>query len=266
MIGRSLRAFPTLLRVAVADMVAYRAEFLIWVLTTNMPLVMLAVWHRASEDAPVGRFGQKEFAAYFLSTVIVRLMVQCWVAWELTMDIRQGTLAMKLMRPIHPVLAYSAEQLAAIPMRILYLTPVVAVLVYAAGEKIAITDPAMAAIFVLSILGAWLMTFVIGVMMGTLSMFLQSAFSVFDLWMALHSVFSGYLVPLELFPPWMRTLADVLPFKYMLSFPVQTLIGMETQEQALRDLGVQWMYVVVLTLAARALWQRGMKKFVAFGG
>ena len=42
-LARAAKAFPTLLRVGVSEVVAYRAEFLVWILTTNMPLVMLAL-------------------------------------------------------------------------------------------------------------------------------------------------------------------------------------------------------------------------------
>ena len=38
-----LRAYPTLLRVGVAEVIAYRAEFIVWILTTNMPLVMMGL-------------------------------------------------------------------------------------------------------------------------------------------------------------------------------------------------------------------------------
>jgi ABC-2 type transport system permease protein len=34
----TVRAIPTLLRVGLAEAVAYRAEFLVWLLSTNMPL------------------------------------------------------------------------------------------------------------------------------------------------------------------------------------------------------------------------------------
>jgi len=46
-LARALQALPTLLRVGLSEVVAYRAEFLVWILTTNMPLVMLALWHAA---------------------------------------------------------------------------------------------------------------------------------------------------------------------------------------------------------------------------
>jgi ABC-2 type transport system permease protein len=51
-----VRAFPTLFRVGLAEMIAYRAEFIIWILTTNMPLVMMALWTAVAPEGPVGRF------------------------------------------------------------------------------------------------------------------------------------------------------------------------------------------------------------------
>ena len=74
-VRNTLRAFPTLLRVGFSEAVAYRAEMLIWVLATTMPLVMLALWSAVAREAPIGRFGQSEFTAYFLADFIVRHQV-----------------------------------------------------------------------------------------------------------------------------------------------------------------------------------------------
>jgi len=109
------KAYPQLLRTGFAGAVAYRAEFLIWMFSTNMPLVMLALWAAVARGGPVGPYSQKGFAAYYLATLLVRLLTGSWVVWELTMEIRSGTLALRLLRPIHPLLAYSAENLAAVP-------------------------------------------------------------------------------------------------------------------------------------------------------
>src|SRR5213079_1094660 len=55
-LAHALRAFPTLFRVGLAEMIAYRAEFVIWILTTNMPLVMMALWTAVASEGAVGRF------------------------------------------------------------------------------------------------------------------------------------------------------------------------------------------------------------------
>ena len=40
--------------------VAYRAEFLVWMLATTMPLVMLGAHDAVAREAPVGRFDSHE--------------------------------------------------------------------------------------------------------------------------------------------------------------------------------------------------------------
>jgi ABC-2 type transport system permease protein len=263
---RTLRTIPTLLRVGFAGAVAYRAEFLVWLLSTTMPLVMLALWSAVAREAPVGRFGQKDFVAYYLATLVVRLLSGAWVIWELNMEIRQGTLAFRLLRPIHPLVTYACDNVAALPLRILISLPVaIGLLVWAGGGRLT-HDPVVITLFPLMVIGAWLITFLAMSIVGSLAFYIDSAGSLFEVWMVLFGVFSGYLIPLALFPAWVGALARFLPFRYMLAAPVEAIIGMQGRGRVLFELGVQWIFVAVLFLGARVAWRRGVKRFAAFGG
>jgi ABC-2 type transport system permease protein len=263
---QTLRALPTLLRIGLAESIAYRAEMLVWLLSTNMPLVMLALWSAVAREAPVGRFGQKDFVAYYLAALVVRLLTGAWVVWELTFEIRQGTLAYRLLRPIHPLVAYAAENVAAMPLRLALSLPVALVgLWLTAGDKLT-HDPLRLLLFPLSVLGAWLITFLAMAVVGTLAFRVDSATSLFEIWMGLYALLSGYLVPLELFPPWVSALARWLPFRSMLGFPVELVTGMLTRQQAMTELAIQWGWIAGLLLAVRHAWRAGLRRFAAFGG
>jgi ABC-2 type transport system permease protein len=263
---RTARAVPTLLRVGFAEAVAYRAEFLVWLLSTNMPLVMLALWSAVARDGPVGRFGQGELAAYFLAALVVRLMTGAWVIWEMNEEIRQGTLAFRLLRPVHPLVAYACENVAAMPLRFLLSLPVALALLFAVGGAHVTRDPALWALIPVSIAGGWLITFLAMAVIGALAFWIDSAASLFQIWLGLFGVFSGYLVPLELFPRWLGALARALPFRYMLAFPAEMIVGLLGRGAALRDLAVQWAFVAALSLVAAATWRAGLRRFAAFGG
>jgi ABC-2 type transport system permease protein len=265
-LAHAARAFPTLFKVGLAEIVAYRAEFLVWILTTNMPLVMLAIWHAVAADGPVGRFDQREFTAYYLGVLAVRLLTSTWVVWQMSMEIKDGTLSSRLLRPIHPIFAYAAQHLAGVPMRAIVISPILAILVFAAGDRLALHDPALMAIFAASLLGAWLLIFFTMVLVGALAFFVDSAIAVFELWLAVHAIFSGYLIPLEALPSWIGRAAAVLPFRFMLGFPVEVLIGLLGPRAALAQLGVQWGYVLILFACAMLLWRTGLRRFNAFGG
>ena len=122
----ALRAFPTMLRVGFAELVAYRGEVFIWILTTTMPLIMYAMWSTIAREAPIGRFDEATFAAYFLSTLVVRQLASAWIVWELNYMIRHGNLSTVLLKPVHPLVFFAAQNLGAVPFRALILVPLAA--------------------------------------------------------------------------------------------------------------------------------------------
>jgi ABC-2 type transport system permease protein len=265
----SLRAVPALLRIGFSAAVAYRSEFLVWALTTNMPLVMLALWSevaREGADGTIGQFGEKQFVAYFLATLVVRILTGSWVVWEMNTDIRQGDLAMRLLRPIHPFLAYAADNVAALPLRALLTLPVVLLASVWVGAGHVTTDVVHGLIALVGIFGAWALVFSAMLVFGSLGLFWESSLALYDLWLGLFFVFSGYLMPLSLFPGWLRALSWWLPFRYTLAFPVETMLGLESIGQAVRSLVVQWAYVAGFLGTALVVWRRGLVRYAAYGG
>lgn len=263
---RAARAMPGLLRVGFAGAVAYRAEFLIWVLAYTTPLIMLALWTAVAAEGPVGRFGEREFSSYFAATLIVRLSSGAWVIWDMNWEVRQGTLQRRLLWPIHALLTYLAENLAALPMRIAIAIPLAIATTVWLGTHTWTHDPVQLLIVPLSLFGAFLLTFLPMAIIGTLSLWWESSIALYDLWLATYTVFSGYVVPLELFPPKLGAIVAWLPFRQMLAFPVENLVGLVERERALHDLGLQWSYVLLFALIAARLWQAGIKRFAAYGG
>lgn len=264
--GPTLRALPVMLRVGFAEAVAYRAEFVVWVLSTTMPLIMLALWSAVARDGPMGRFGQREFTAYFLATFVVRQLVGSWASWQLNHEIRHGTLAQRLLRPVHPMLAYAAENVAALPLRWTVTVPVALIALAAVGTGPLPRDAATWCAWGLSMLGAWLITFFAGFAIGSLAFWFDSSLKVMEIWLMLFFVFSGYLAPVELFPPWLRALSDALPFRYQIALSVEILISSRDLAGALPLLVRQWSWVAALVAAALVLWRRGVRRFAAYGG
>ncbi len=255
-----------MLRVGLAEALAYRAEFLVWLLSTNMPLVMLALWLAVARDGPVGRFDRASFTAYYLAALLVRLMTGAWVIWELNFEIRQGTLSFRLLRPVHPLVTYAVENIAAMPVRLAVATPVAVAALFIAGRDHVTHDPLLLLLFPVTLVGAWLITYLAMAAVGSLAFYLDSAASLFDVWLGLFGVFSGYLVPLELYPRWVGSLARWLPFRYMLAFPVELVTGSLSRGEVAVELGAQWAFVAVLLALARGMWRAGTRRFAAYGG
>jgi ABC-2 type transport system permease protein len=264
--SRTLRALPTMLRVGLAEAFAYRAEMAVWILATTMPLVMLALWHTVADEAKVGRFGSADMVAYFLSMFIVRQLTGCWAAWLINMEVRSGTLALRMLRPVQPLLSYAMSSLAELPVRSLLSVPVATVVLVALERDRLAHDPWIWAAWVVSVAGGWIISLLANLAMGLLALFLESSLKVIDVYLALFFVFSGYLIPVELFPPTLRAIVDFFPFRYQLGLPVELMTGAHDLPTAVELLGKQWLMIAALFGLVVLVWRRGSSRFAAFGG
>jgi ABC-2 type transport system permease protein len=262
---RTLRALPTLWRVGVAETLAYRAEFLVWILTTTQPLIMLGLWTSVARLQPFAQYSSADFVAYFLAALIVRQLTGNWVAWQISEDVRSGAMAMRLLRPIHPFLAYAVSHAAAIPFRSLIAVPVAVILLVSSGSGALTADPVRLALAIPSIALAWLITFALMFVIGALAFFLTQTMAIANLYFALYSLFSGYLMPLELLGP-VAKIARWLPFRFMLSAPVELITRTQHRDDLVRLLGGQAAWAAITLAAALVLWRRGVRRFEAVGG
>jgi ABC-2 type transport system permease protein len=265
-VGRTLRALPTLLRVGVAETVAYRAEFFVWILTTTLPLVMLALWTSVADEAPFRGFASADFVAYYLATLVVRNLTGTWVAWQLNEELRSGALALRLLRPIHPFVALMTSHAAAIPLRGLVAIPITVILLLSSGGAAVAHDPIHLLMLIPSLAMAWIITFALMFAIGCLAFFLTRAIALVDIYFGLFAVLSGYLLPLPLLPGWLRELAAWSPFAAMLSAPVRLMTGVGMSDgEALRLLGGQAAWTALAVGLALGLWRRGLRRFEGVG-
>lgn len=262
----TVRALPALLRVGVFDALAYRGEMLVWMLATTMPLVMLALWTAVARDAPVGRYGEAQFVAYFLATFVVRQLTGAWVFYAMNFEIRDGSLAMRLLRPVHPLAGYACEAIASMPLRVVVSIPIAILSLAVVGPGAMTHDPRLWAIWAASIVGSWFLSLVVNFSVGCTAFFSESSLKFMDAWLVFYFVLSGYVVPIDLFPPALRTAVDWLPFRYQIGFPVEVMTGALTPARALALLAAQWAWVGVGAVSTAVLWRLGLRRFAAYGG
>ena len=263
--GHLFRAAPEMFRIGFADLVAYRAAMVIWILSATMPLIMLALWNSVVAEAPLAGFGPTEVTRYFAATLVVRQLTSAWLLWHMNFMIRTGALSARLLRPMHPLVWEGTEMLAAMPLRMIVLFPMMFGLVLWRPELLAWPGWAAMALFCVSVALAWLLGFLVQAIFGMIAFWLDQSDGLFGVWLAAWMLLSGYIAPIAMFPEPIQRALDWLPFRGMLAVPVELLGGFLTPREALFDIAVQAAWVVVLFAVARRMWDAGIKRYGAFG-
>src|SRR5918912_1070549 len=84
----------------------YRVQSVLWLLFAVIrPVVFLAAWSAAAEaqGGLIGDFSRGDFAAYYVCLTLVSQLTMSWDAYDFELEVRQGKLSPKLLRPLHPV-------------------------------------------------------------------------------------------------------------------------------------------------------------------
>jgi len=77
---------------------------------------------------------------------------------------------------------------------------------------------------------------------------------------------SGRLVPLPLMPDWVQEISRFLPFQWAFFFPIEALVGDLSNEELLRGLGAQLLWILIGLAIFRVAWKHAIKRYSAVGG
>ncbi len=260
-----MRKFYALLRATWSDALAYRAEIFIWVLTGALPLVMLAVWLSLAGEGGVGGFSGADFVAYYVSALVIRQLTGVWIIWDMEREIRLGELSPQLLRPYNPLLRYLAMALSDKPLRLAMVLPIIVGALLIAPGAMPTPDPLSLAALGPAIILAFLIYFCTQCCIGLLSFWWTQVLAVQDFWFGLYSFASGYLVPIDLLPAPVTRVLAVLPFRAMLGFPVDLLLGRLAPDAIGVGMALQLFWLVALFGLMQLLWRRGLRRYGAVG-
>ena len=125
--------------------------------------------------------------------------------------------------------------------------------------------PLAIVVFICAIWGAYLVRSMFQGTLGMLNFWTTRGAAVFDLYIAVEMLLSGRLVPLQLMPDWVQTLANFLPFKWTFGFPIESLVGNLSTQQLLLGLCAQALWIGIGFLLFRVAWSHAIKRFVSVG-
>lgn len=254
------------LRTVTAFMLQYRAALGIWMIGHVLePLVYLIVWSAvAAGGGSTGDYSPRGFAAYFIVIMLVNHATYTWIMWEHEYRVRDGTFSIALLRPVHPIHSDISDNLAS---KVVTLPIILAAaLVLAAVFRPDLHPPLWAAaLFLPSVALAFLLRFLVEWTVALAAFWTTRVSAINQVYYMLLLFLSGQLAPLAMFPAPIRALAAALPFRWMIAFPAELLLGRLTPAEALAGLCVQAAWAGAALLAMRLVWRAGVKAYTAVG-
>ena len=257
--------YRAIFRASIAVMLQYRIALLIWMLAhITEPLIHLVVWTTVAGSGRVAGYAAADFAAYYIALFIVNHATFTFIIYEYEYEIREGRLSAKLLKPLTPMHMYLADNISWKLLSTTVTLPVAALLAWhfqpalpPAGLQIALFVPAL----VLAFGVRWLLEYTLA-----LAAFWTTRVAACN--SVYHLVFwflAGMVAPNALLPDWLQAVAAVLPFRWMLAFPIEVLLGRLETAAIVQGLLIQCLWLGLAYGLHRFVWAIGVRRYSAVG-
>lgn len=266
-LGQLARIYKQQLKTAIAIELQYRVAMAIWLIGIILePVIYLVVWRTVARagGGNVGGYGASDFAAYFIATMVVNHLAFSWHMWEYDYIIREGLLSPRLLLPHHPIHADVAENISYKLVSLTVVIPTTILLAVIFRPAITFT-PAAVLTFLPALLMAFLIQFFAGWAVAMAAFWTTRISAVNQIYFLGKFFLAGQMAPLALLPSQLQSIASLSPFRWMLSFPVELLLGRLPAPDVATGLAAQLLWVTLSLGAVSFLWRQGVKRYSAFG-
>lgn len=264
-----LSAIPAFLRESLATMVQYRGEIVLWaVWGVVYPSVSMAMWSVAVKGSPggqqIGRYTAGDFAAYFWLTMVVGHIATAWDVYEFGYLVQSGKLSPKLLRPVLPVWQSVSDNLAYKLVSLAVLVPIWSLIVVVVKPHFE-ADWRHLLVGVPIVFLAAIINYIWCYNVAMLAFWFTRMEAIGQGWFGLGLFFGGRLAPLAIMPGPLRSVASALPFKFVIWFPCEVLMGHQGWGAIWGNILNQVMWIVIGLIVFRLMWRAGVKRYSAVG-
>ncbi|NWF68559.1 MAG: ABC-2 family transporter protein [Chloroflexi bacterium] len=256
------------LRVEVALKMQYRVATLLNMLQMAVePVIYMVVWRTVAlaQGGAVGDFTPSALATYYIIFTFMRQFVAATGLWLFEWRIREGHMSTLLLRPLHPIHADIAENISYKLFSSLALVPVL--LVMALAFEAQFTAPWW--LWLLFALAACLgaaIRFIAQYALAMIGFWTTRLDAIWQMYSIAQTFFGGTLAPLALLPAPLLFIASLLPFRWILAFPIELAMGRLSSEVILGGFVAQMLWIIGLTLLMIVGWRVAVERYGAVGG
>jgi ABC-2 type transport system permease protein len=255
-------------RVGFVNILAFRLRYFTGIITYFLNVtVYYFIWSAVYRGGiSIAGYNLAQMITYVSVGWMIRSFYWNTIDQEMAYEVIEGKIAMDLIKPVSVQWMWISRAIGESAFRLGLLTLPTAVVV---ALVFPVQGPASREnflLFLVAVFGSFFLMAAINFMIGTCAIPLKSILALIRAKYWLIELLSGLLIPMSFFPDRVQKVLAWLPFEHIAYTPLQIYLGKLDREMALRALGVQWLWVIMLLWLAHVWWERAARKITIHGG
>jgi len=248
----------------------FRSRIFVWFLTALLnPISLLIFWVAVYKEKGnvLSGWNLSNISSYYLLMIIASSFIIAHIEEDVAIrDIREGELVSYLLKPVS---YFWMKFVSEVPWRIMQgMFGLGFFIIFFVLFKNLITLPSTPLLIFSSfiiIALAFFISFSLKMLVGL------TAFWFIDFWGFQQVVevtllfLAGFVIPIDFFPAWLKTITFATPFPYMVYYPVLSLQSRLNLPEISHVIIMQAFWLIAMYFIYQFLWKRGVKRFTGVG-
>lgn len=267
-LNKFLIKYWQVLRVSWEENFVYRTNFVLWRLRTVLQLLVLYFLWSVVFSGTDELFGYTKatILTYVLGTSLIRSMVLSSRSVDVAGEISQGILTNFLLRPISYITYWFTRDIADKALNLIFSVVEIGLIVWFLKPPLIIQkDPTLILSFLVVAILALVLYFLVSFLLSLTGFWFREVWAPRFLAMTVIEFLSGGVFPLDILPPSVFSLVRILPFSYLIFFPLKVYLGQVGLFEILSGVLVLIGWILVTFVAIRYVWERGLRVYEAVG-
>lgn len=249
------------------DLLTYPIETIMYFFGTTIGMfVVYYIWkviYSTGQSTLIEGFTFHEMIAYVVVSFLTIQIINNGTVWIIANDIREGTIIMNLIKPIHYHLRIFFEIIGMVLfITFIILLPITIVL----NLVLSLNHYVYIPFFIFSLLMGVVIGFLFDFIFGMMAFYIHNIWGIGFGKAALVRLLSGGLIPLVFFPKVVQQVFEFLPFKSMVFTPVMILLGKYSPREMVIVFLQQLFWIVILMIVNYIVWKKAVHRLTIQGG
>ena len=264
-----MSAYIKIVKNVVKECSEYRVNHILSILVIVLPIIFIVLlWEAVFGNAVmIGKYTKDKMIAYYVLCVLIQDMVYAGVHYEIASDIREGKLTNHLLKPINYLGYCFAVKLGTNIPYVIIAGGVISLYTLMITKAFYFQQDIILLVCFFAAVGlSFILSFLISFFMSLVAFWMEEISAFEAILTVVLPVVTGALLPISLYPGWAQSIIYILPFQYLLYFPVEIYLGNMSSVEISRGLILMILWIFAIYGVTYVLWKRGLRQYQAYGG
>lgn len=267
-----LSKYLSTMRLGIQNAMEYRTDFIISIFSGIFTIIIQcflwsAIYGSSTQRVIFGYTYGGMITYTIMAGVMSKVMSTSGLEWEISNDIKEGGLSKYIVQPISYFGYRISGFLGRKVVEAAVLAVISAIVLYSLSAVLGITiSAATVFVSVLAVILAIFLNCIYYYCVSAAAFWMTDISAVYIGLGLLSTILSGGLFPLSIFGSRVLAVLNLLPFEYIIYYPLNILEGTQTIKDIAFGTFMQLFWIAALYLLSRLIWKRGMKRYISAGG